>query len=91
MDLPLLFGDFTTGIGRLPGTPTPAEALQLSARFRAAWSALAATGVAGRPVLHTEHRPTQVFGAPPSATAYPEENSRQLWQDQEFPPLPLRP
>ncbi|WP_405837537.1 carboxylesterase/lipase family protein [Streptomyces sp. NBC_01518] len=90
LDLPLVFGDFTTGFGQLLGVPTPVEALHLAARFRTAWTAFATTGDPGWPAFDTEHRLTQVFGAPPTVAAYPEETSRQLWQDHEFPPLPLR-
>ncbi|MFI6622169.1 carboxylesterase/lipase family protein [Streptomyces sp. NPDC050528] len=90
LDLPLLFGDFTTGFGQMLGTPTPAEALELSARFRTSWTAFAATGDPGWPAFAPEHRLTQVFGAPPTVAAYPEENARRLWQDYEFRALPLR-
>ncbi|WOX07869.1 carboxylesterase family protein [Streptomyces sp. N50] len=90
LDLPLVFGDFTTGFGRLLGVPTPAHALHLAARFRTAWTAFATTGDPGWPAFDTEHRLTQAFGAPPTVAAYPEETSRRLWQDHEFPPLPLR-
>ena len=90
LDLPLVFGDFTTGFGQLLGVPTPAEALHLTARFRTARTAFATTGAPGWPSFDTEHRLTQVFGAPPTVAAYPEETSQRLWQDHEFPPLPLR-
>jgi para-nitrobenzyl esterase len=91
MDLPLLFGDFSSGFGQLLGARPPAEALDLSARFRTAWTAFAATGDPGWPAFDPEHRLTQVFGARPTVAAYPEENSRRLWEHHEFPPLPLLP
>lgn len=90
MDLPFVFGDFTTGFGRMLGTPTPAEAVRLSAHFRSAWTDFATPGDPGRPAFDTEHRLTRVFGAPSTVSAYPEETSRGLWQHHEFPPLPLR-
>lgn len=91
MELPLVFGDFTTGFGQMLGAETPAEALDLSKRFRTAWTAFATTGAPGWPAFDTEHRLTQLFGAPAAVASYPEEISRQLWQHHEFAPLPLLP
>ena len=90
LDLPLLFGAFETGLGAmLIGPESPAEAVELSARMRSAWTSFATTGDPGWPAYDTERRLTQVFDAPSTVTAYPEETSRQLWQDDDFGPLPL--
>jgi len=92
VDLPLIFGDFTTGFGLMLGGPhPPAEALELSARFRTAWAAFATAGDPGWPAYDTERRLTQIFGAPSTVAAYPEEISRRLWQKHDFAPLPLLP
>ena len=89
-DLPLVFGDFTTGFGQMLGGPEPsAEVLELSARFRAAWTSFAATGDPGWPAYDTERRLTQLFDAPSAVAAYPEETSRRLWEQHDFAPLPL--
>ncbi len=60
----------------LGAEPSP-EAELLGARFRAAWTALAATGEPGWP---PRHRLAQVFDVDSVVTAYPEETSRLLWQ-----------
>ena len=91
LDLPLVFGDFSIGFGQMLGAETPAEALDLSARFRTAWTSFAATGDPGWPAFDNEHRLTQLFDAPSAVTAYPEETSRQLWQKHDFAPVPLLP
>ncbi|MET7572109.1 carboxylesterase family protein [Streptomyces sp. NPDC005492] len=91
LDIPLLFGTFTADLGNLlfaDVEPSP-EALALSSRFRASWTAFARTGDPGWPAYDTEHRSAQVLDAVPSVTAYPEEASRQLWEGYTFPALPL--
>jgi len=90
LDIPLLFGTLDADLGLLLiGQDPPAETHELSARFRTAWTAFATTGDPGWPAFDEERRLTQVFDAVPEVTAYPEETSRQLWQDEEFTPLPL--
>jgi para-nitrobenzyl esterase len=88
LDVPLVFGNLTAGgpamlIGGKP------EAAELSARMRAAWTGFATTGDPGWPTYDTERRLTQIFDSSPVVTAYPEETSRQAWQDHTFDPLPL--
>ncbi|MET7488359.1 carboxylesterase family protein [Streptomyces sp. NPDC005538] len=93
LDIPLLFGTFTADLGNLlfaEVEPSP-EALALSSRFRASWTAFARTGDPGWPAYDTEHRPVQVLDAEPVVTAYPEEASRRLWEGYTFPALPLAP
>ena len=36
-----------------------------------------------------EQRLTRVFDSASTVTSYPEERSRVIWQDHDFPPLPL--
>ncbi|GAA3588432.1 carboxylesterase family protein [Nonomuraea rosea] len=90
LDGPLLFGTFDAHLGPMLLGPEPsAEAEALSARFRAAWTAFAATGDPGWPAYDTRRRLVQILDAEPAVTAYPEETSRRLWQDHRFPALPL--
>jgi para-nitrobenzyl esterase len=90
LDGPLLFGTFDAHLGPMLLGPEPsAEAEALSARFRAAWTAFAATGDPGWPAYDTRQRLVQILDAEPAVTAYPEETSRRLWQDHRFPALPL--
>ncbi|MET0133663.1 MAG: carboxylesterase family protein [Kibdelosporangium sp.] len=90
MDGPLLFGTLDAHLGPLLFGPDPsAEAIALSHRFRSAWIAFAATGDPGWPQYDQRRRPVRIFDAEPHVSAYPEEASRRLWQDYEFPALPL--
>ncbi|MFF6876795.1 carboxylesterase/lipase family protein [Streptomyces sp. NPDC012474] len=91
LDIPLLFGTYGADLGLLlfAGVEPSAEALSLSSRFRASWSAFARTGDPGWPAYDDEQRLVQVLDAEPVVTAYPEERSRRLWEGHEFLPLPL--
>ncbi|CAL9335094.1 Carboxylesterase [Streptomyces sp. enrichment culture] len=89
LDVPLTFGVFD-GLGEtLIGHPPPLEAEALSARFRSAWTAFAATGDPGWPAYDTERRLVRLFDTEPAVAAYPEETSRRLWARHTFAPLPL--
>jgi para-nitrobenzyl esterase len=88
LDVPLLFG---TPLPMFLGPEPSAEAQALSARFRTAWTAFAATGDPGWPPYHSQRRQVQIFDADPVVTAYPEETSRRLWQGHCFQALPLLP
>ncbi|MEW1647572.1 carboxylesterase family protein [Streptomyces sp. NPDC091219] len=91
LDIPLLFGTFTADLGNLlfaDVEPGP-EALALSSRFRASWTAFARTGDPGWPAFDAEHRRVQVLDAEPVVAAYPEEASRRLWEGHVFGALPL--
>jgi para-nitrobenzyl esterase len=90
LDVPLVFGNLDRGQpAALIGAGPAPEAEALSARMRAAWTAFATHGDPGWPAYDTEQRLVQVFDAEPAVTAYPEEASRQLWQDHVFSALPL--
>ncbi|WP_344610185.1 carboxylesterase/lipase family protein [Dactylosporangium salmoneum] len=89
LDVPLVFGNLDRGQpAMLIGGPSP-EAEALSAEMRTAWAAFAATGEPGWPAYDAGQRLARVFDAPSVVTAYPEESSRLIWQDYDFPVLPL--
>ncbi len=91
LDLPLLFGTFEASLGPLLFGPEPAEAAYAAAaRLRKTWTTFAATGDPGWPAYDPEHRPTQIFGEVTTVAAYPENQSRLLWQDFPFSTLPLK-
>ncbi|MFE7166962.1 carboxylesterase/lipase family protein [Streptomyces sp. NPDC057616] len=91
LDIPLLFGTFEADLGNLlfAGSGVPAEAEELSARFRRSWTAFARTGDPGWPAYDDDKRLVQVLDAVPEVVPYPEETARRLWEDHEFTPLPL--
>ncbi|MFC4586949.1 carboxylesterase/lipase family protein [Sphaerisporangium corydalis] len=89
LDVPLVFGNLDRGgPAQLIGGPSP-EGEALSARMRAAWTSFAVGGDPGWPAYDTGRRLVQRFDTDPAVTAYPEEASRLIWQDQAFPVLPL--
>ncbi|MFC5017160.1 carboxylesterase/lipase family protein [Streptomyces lienomycini] len=91
LDVPLLFGTFQADMARLlfAGAEPSQEALALSSRFRASWTAFARTGDPGWPAYDTDRRLVQVLDTEPTVAPYPEETSRRLWEGYEFAPLPL--
>ncbi|MEU6096615.1 carboxylesterase family protein [Streptomyces sp. NPDC047079] len=91
LDIPLLFGTFTADLGALlfAGAAPSSEAEALSSRFRTSWTAFARTGDPGWPAYDTERRLVQVLDTRPVVTAYPEEESRRIWEGHEFSELPL--
>ncbi len=79
LDVPLVFGNLAAGQpAMLIGDPTP-EAAALSEQMRNAWTAFAMTGDPGWPAYDTGS--TRLFDIEPVVTAYPEQLSRQIWQD----------
>jgi para-nitrobenzyl esterase len=89
LDGPLLFGTFDAHLGPLLIDPASvAEAEDLSARFRGAWTAFATTGDPGW-AAYDDRRLTRVFDTESTVVPYPEETSRRLWQDHTFGALPL--
>lgn len=90
LDGPLLFGTFGAHLGPLLLGPEPSpETEAVSARFRTAWTAFAATGDPGWPRYDPNRRLAQIFDTDPVVATYPEEASRRLWQDHRFLALPL--
>ncbi|MFC8414379.1 carboxylesterase/lipase family protein [Streptomyces coelicoflavus] len=91
LDIPLLFGTFRESLALLQfgGAEPSEEALALSSRFRASWTAFARSGDPGWPAYDTDRRLVQVLDAEPKVAPYPQETSRRLWDGHEFAPLPL--
>jgi para-nitrobenzyl esterase len=86
LDVPLVFGNLTSG---LPATLIDdlAAAEAVSARMRAAWIAFATSGDPGWPTFDSGL--VQIFDTEAVVAPYPEVESRRIWQDYTFPPLPL--
>ncbi|MBP2471245.1 para-nitrobenzyl esterase [Crossiella equi] len=86
LDVPLTFGNLTQG---QPATLLDGHGEALSEHIRAAWTGFATHGDPGWPAYDPRTRLTQVYDTTPTVTPYPEETSRQLWQDHTFTALPL--
>ncbi|MEW1845284.1 carboxylesterase family protein [Nonomuraea angiospora] len=90
LDGPLLFGTYDAHLGPAAiGPEHTAEARELTAQIRTAWTSFAASGDPGWPAYDSGQRLTRIFDTQPSVAAYPEEISRRLWQDHVFDALPL--
>jgi para-nitrobenzyl esterase len=90
LDLPLLFGTFGASLGPLLFGPEPNEkAYAAAAQLRETWTTFAATGTPGWPAYDSVHRTTQIFDDVTTIAAYPENQSRLLWQEFPFSALPL--
>jgi para-nitrobenzyl esterase len=88
LDVPLVFGNLTSGQPAMLLADNLDEASTVSAQMRRAWTAFATTGDPGWPAYDGE-RLTQVFDVDRAVVPYPEEASRQIWQHHAFSPLPL--
>ncbi|MFD0419669.1 carboxylesterase/lipase family protein [Streptomyces sp. NPDC127108] len=92
LDVPLVFGTLHGGIATLLLGDAPSdEAVSLSDRLGAAWTAFAATGDPGWAPYRVEERLTRVFCAEPHTAPYPEEASRLIWADHVFATLDTTP
>jgi para-nitrobenzyl esterase len=90
LDIPLLFGARSEGIGpMLTGPEPPAEFIALGDLMRREWLAFAACGDPGWPAYGTEHRATRVYDLQPDVASYPEETSMRLWERHMFDALEL--
>jgi carboxylesterase type B len=90
LDLPLLFGTFGASLGPLLFGPEPSEkAYAAAAQLRETWTTFAASGSPGWPAYDSVHRTTQIFDEVTTIAAYPENQSRLLWQEFPFSTLPL--
>ncbi len=90
LDVPLVFGNLTTGQPAMLLGDDLTDAEILSAQMRNAWTTFAATGNPGWPEYHSQERLTRVFDTEPAVVPYPEEMSRRIWQGTTFTALPLK-
>jgi para-nitrobenzyl esterase len=89
LDVPLVFGNLTSGQPAMLFGEDLAEAEKLSAYIRTAWTNFATNGDPGWPSYGPQSRLTQVFASDPTVVAYPEDASRRIWQDYTFSALPF--
>jgi para-nitrobenzyl esterase len=90
LDALLVFGTHDVDALRAEFGPDIAdEAVHLSQVMRADWLRFAATGDPGWPRYERTARSTRVYDAEPTVQPYPEEASRQIWQEHRFDMLDL--
>ncbi|WP_225992826.1 carboxylesterase/lipase family protein [Actinomadura rudentiformis] len=88
LDVPLTFGTLDKGVAELViGEPVPDEAVELSAQFRAAWTAFATTGDPGWPAYNPAGAITHVFDTFTKDVRDPQALSRRVWAAHRFDPL----
>jgi para-nitrobenzyl esterase len=89
LDVPLVFGNLTSGQPAMLIGDDLTEAEAVSAQMRSAWTRFATDGEPGWPPYDRADRLTRVFDTEPAVVPYPEEVSRRIWQDHVFSALPL--
>jgi para-nitrobenzyl esterase len=90
LDVPLVFGNLDRGLpALLIGEGPNAEAEEVSARMRAAWTAFASRGDPGWGAYDAEERLVQLLDARSTIAADPERASRLIWADHAFAALGL--
>jgi para-nitrobenzyl esterase len=91
LDVPLLFGTFSSSGGRmlLGEEELSAEALALADEIRHAWTAFAVHGDPGWPAYRADQRLTRLLDADSSTAPYPEEASRRIWNGHDLDPFDL--
>jgi para-nitrobenzyl esterase len=89
LDVPLVFGNLTSGQPAMLLGDDLTEAKIVSAQMRGSWAEFATAGDPGWPAYDRERRLTRVFDTRPSVVPYPEDVSRRIWQDHVFSVLPL--
>ncbi len=89
LDVPLVFGNLTSGQPAMLFGDDLAEAELVSAQLRGAWTKFATDGDPGWPAYDRDQRLTRIFDTEPAVVPYPEETSRRIWQDHAFSALPL--
>ena len=89
LDVPLVFGNLTSGQPAMLIGDDLTEAESVSAQMRGAWTRFATDGEPGWPPYDRAERLTRVFDTEPAVVPYPEEVSRRIWQDHVFSALPL--
>ncbi|GAA5140423.1 carboxylesterase family protein [Pseudonocardia adelaidensis] len=82
LDVSLAFGTLDSPTGRqVFGDPPSPEVLRVSQELQQAWARFAATGDPGWAAHRPDQRLTRVLDARSRTTPYPEEASRQIWED----------
>jgi para-nitrobenzyl esterase len=89
LDVPLVFGNLTSGQPAMLLGDDLAEAEIVSAQMRGAWTGFATAGDPGWPTYDRGGRLTRVFDVEPAVVPYPEEASRRIWAHHAFSVLPL--
>jgi para-nitrobenzyl esterase len=91
LDVPLLFGTFSSPFGRtVLGEEEPsAEARTLASEIRRAWTAFAVHGDPGWPAYRGDQRLTRLLDAESSTAPDPLEPSRRIWHGHHFDPFDL--
>ncbi len=89
LDVPLVFGNLTSGQPAMLLGDDLTEAETVSAQMRGAWTRFATDGDPGWPGYDRDKRLTRVFDTEPAVVPYPEEVSRRIWQNHAFSALPL--
>ncbi|WP_134118456.1 carboxylesterase/lipase family protein [Kribbella kalugense] len=90
VDVPLVFGNLQQEhTAFLLGSESPADIERVSQHFRTAWTTFAHTGDPGWPQYDETHRLVASIGTDLTITPYAEEQSRRLWANYDFAPLPL--
>ncbi|HEY4992096.1 MAG TPA: carboxylesterase family protein, partial [Nakamurella sp.] len=90
LDVPLVFGNLTSGQPAMLLGDDLTEAEFLSGQMRNAWTTFAAVGNPGWPEYDVQERLTRVFDTELTVVPYPEEISRRIWQAATFTALPLK-
>ncbi|PZS29680.1 MAG: carboxylesterase [Pseudonocardiales bacterium] len=90
LDVPLVFGNLTSGQPAMLLGDDLTDAEILSTQMRNAWTSFATNGNPGWPEYDPQERLTRVFDTERTVVPYPEEMSRRIWQDHTFTTLPLK-
>ncbi len=90
LDVPLVFGNLTSGQPAMLLGDDLTGAETLSTQMRNAWTTFATNGDPGWPEYDRQERLTRIFDTEPTVGPYPEELSRRIWQDATFTALALK-
>jgi para-nitrobenzyl esterase len=90
LDVPLAFGTLDSPTGRqvFGEVPSP-ETLRVSEELKQAWARFAAAGDPGWAAHRPDQRLTRVLDTDSRTTPYPEETSRQIWENHTPAPYDL--
>ena len=88
LDVPLVFGNLTSGQPAMLIGDDLAEAEIVSAQMPAAWTGFATDGDPGWPAYDHDRAPDAGLRHRTGGRHYPEEVPRRIWQDHVFSVLP---